>query len=225
MRFLLVHSPFLGPAVWGPLQAALAERGCAALCPDIRPGLKDPHTPYCEMARRAVDGARGDELVVLHSGAGALAPSIWQADGRLVRMVFLDALLPHPGSSWLDTLPPRQAESLRQKAREGTLPPWPDWLPAGSLERLVPDPQVRARIVAEAPAAPLVYVSQSAPDVPGWPGPVGCGYVRLSSAYDSEAARASAMGFWVRRFDGHHLSLASDPRAVGGALIEAAELW
>jgi hypothetical protein len=134
----------------------------------------------------------------------------------------MDALLPRPGVSWQETLPPTLAAKLIATARDGLLAPWPHWLAPGQLEQLLPDAGLRELIAGEAPRAPLSFASAKAPHAPDWPGPVRCAYVRLSEAYAAEAQAAAVLGFRIRELDGHHLSMASDPASVAEVLIDEA---
>jgi len=51
-----------------------------------------------------------------------------------------------------------------------------------------------------------------------WP----AGYLRLSEAYDGEAARARSLGWPVIEQASHHLGLLTDPGLVADSLLEAA---
>ena len=44
-------------------------------------------------------------IAVLHSGGGSLAPAIAAASADLAGFIFVDAVLPHPGKSWIETVP------------------------------------------------------------------------------------------------------------------------
>lgn len=220
MEFLLVHSPFLGPGVWTPLASILIDRGHRVIVPDLRDSLGDS-SPYEAMARSACANADGQAHLIMHSGAGALAPSIWAADQRITRMIFLDALLPHPDRSWSATLPIAMAERLKDAVVAGLLPRWPDWLPTGVLEQLIPDDDLRVVVAAEAVAAPLAFATAKAPRVVGWEGAATCRYIQLSDAYDREAKKAAEVGMAVDRFDGAHFSMVSTPAAVADLLLRA----
>ena len=218
MNFLLVHSPFLGPATWFRLRGVLVGLGHEVTTPDLRPGLIAGRAAYEEMSRLAAAGALPDPIVVLHSGAGGLGPSIWEASKAQPRCIFLDALLPHPGLSWMQTIDPAMAEHLWRATRDDYLPRWPDWVPPGTLDRLIPDQQTRTVIVSEAVAVPLAYVETKAPLVAGWNTPANS-YAQLSSAYEAEAKRAAALGMVVRSLTGTHFSMVNEPEKVADLLI------
>lgn len=200
----------------------LIERGHEVAVPDLRACLHDAPDVYEVVARLIANDAGRQATVVMHSGAGALAPCIWGADNRLTRMIFLDALLPHPGLSWFETLPTMMADRLRAASADGFLPPWPGWWAKGVLEQLVPDIELRRTISAEARGVPLSYVMAKAPRVLGWEQSAVCNYVQLSDGYEEQAQAAAKMGLTVDRFHGNHLSMVSAPASVADLLMDAA---
>jgi hypothetical protein len=130
-------------------------------------------------------------------------------------VIFVDAILPHPGRGWLDTAPPGLKAQLAAGAQQGLLPAWDGWWPPGALERLVPDPELRAALIAELEPLPLAYFEEPAPVVE-FEGP--CAYLQLSSAYEEDARRAVRMGWPVVRLPATHLAVATQPQAVATAL-------
>ena len=189
---------------------------------DASMGLRAEASFYDALAAAAAGQIERRSTLVVHSGAGALVPSILRAaGGRVHAAIFVDALLPHPGRSWFDTAPAALAERLRREAVDGRAPPWPDWLPAGLLERLLPDRRMRETLIGGAPSVPLAFLDEPAPDGPASTRP-GYAYLQLSEAYDREAAQARASGWPVGRLEGHHLSIATSPSVVAAALVELA---
>lgn len=216
---VLVHSPLVGPLTWARAAESLRARGYPVVVPAL--GRAESGPPYyrrfAETAARAVthERAEGPLVLVGHSGAGALLPAIAEAvePGRVVCAVFVDALLPHPGSAWFDTVPPALAERLRELAVGGWLPPWHTWFPAEAVADLVPDAGLRDRFTAEVPRLPLAYFAEPAPEAPSWPPRAG-GYVRLSAAYDGVADEAERDGWPVHRADVGHLGILTSPDLV-----------
>ena len=140
-------------------------------------------------------------VLVGHSGAGPLLPIVRQsATQRVLRYLFVDADLPHPGKSRLD--------EIRMSAPEF----------AAELER---------ELLAELHPRPLAFFTEALPDVPGWPD-APCGYVLFSQAYEAAAEQALSAGWPVRSFDmGHlhdvgHFHMVVDSGAVAAALAEMA---
>jgi hypothetical protein len=75
MRFLLVHSPVVGPATWRWVADALESRGHTAAVPDLVDAAStgDP----AAFARAAAAATSGEEVIVVgHSGAGSVLPVI-----------------------------------------------------------------------------------------------------------------------------------------------------
>lgn len=225
MLFLLVHSPLLGPGSWGPVAGALGDRGHIADNPDIRVFGPAGVLRECQVAK-AVDGVRpkGRErrVVVGHSGAGPLLPSIGnRVDGGADGYVFVDAALPHPGRSRMEALPGTFARHLRGLAVDGVLPPWTEWFAGDTIADLVPDPEVRSRLASETPRLPMRMFEEALPVVPGWPD-APCAFLRLSEAYAGEAELATDMGWLTAEMRGHHLSILSHPRRVADAVVSLA---
>jgi hypothetical protein len=135
--------------------------------------------------------------------------------GETVRgYVFVDARLPSPGRSWMQTVQPGLAARLREMADpRGWLPPWPQWWAEEELAALLPDPAARQDFAAGCPRLPMAMVEEVQPPAPGWPTAPG-GYLQLSEAYEGDAARARELGWPVRRHLSHHLALLTEPGQV-----------
>ena len=219
----LIHSPLLGPGSWRAVGDALDRRGERALLIDLSEGLGVQRGFYAALGETAARQIGEPAILVAHSGAGALIPSILQAAGARIRaVIFVDALLPHPGRSWFVTAPPALAARLRREALAGRAPPWPNWLPTDVLERLLPDAAMRQGLIDDAPSAPLAFLDEPAPDCQALAPPCGYAYLQLSSAYDREAEQARASAWPVERLDGHHLSIMAHPSLVTDALVDLA---
>jgi hypothetical protein len=61
--------------------------------------------------------------------------------------------------------------------------------------------------------------TEAHPPAPGWPD-APCAYLRLSEAYEDEAARADGLGWPVIRLASHHLALLTDPAVTAEALSQ-----
>jgi hypothetical protein len=222
-RFVLLHSPLVGPLTWAAVRHEMAARGHDAVVPRLAPGFASG-PPYYRRLAGAAAAVVGDRsgpaplVLVAHSGAGALAPAVADALAEdVAATVFVDALLPHPGSSWFQTAPAELAEQLRSMGRDGTLPPWDRWFPPGTLEALVPDPGLRGRFTAELHRVPLGYFDEPAPATTRW-SPDRAAYLQLSDAYADAAAAAAALGWPVDRVPGHHLAMMTEPARITDAL-------
>lgn len=222
--FALVHSPLTGPSAWEPVAGALRGRGVRVAVPTLGEAFAagPPYHPAVAAAvGRRLAAADGAVTLVAHSGAGALLPAVAEAVPGVGGAVFVDALLPHPGASWFDTVPAAMRERLLDLAEGGLLPKWSDWFGPEAMAGLLPDAGQRERFVAELPRVPLEYFRETAPDPRSWP-PERCAYVRLSGTYGEQAAEAERRGWPVRVFDGDHLSIMTRPDEVADLLVEAA---
>jgi hypothetical protein len=216
LRFVLLHSPLLGPSSWRATAAALAELGHVAETP-AWPRLSTLGGDFYPELVRGLEVAGPDPvMLVAHSGAGALVPALAAAlRTPVLGAIFADAILPHPGLSWFDTAPAELRTQLRAGAEDGRMPSWDRWWPPGALERLVPDDAARAKLVAELEPLPVDYFEAPAP-ADRLEGP--CAYLQLSGAYDDEARIAGRQGWPVVRLPMNHLAILTQPKAVASAL-------
>ena len=169
-------------------------------------------------ARVATQADAAPWIAVLHSGAGGFAPAIAAASERLAGFVFVDAVLPYPGRTWLETAP-ALAERLPRLVTDGLLAPWNQWFDPDPTARLLPDPTVRQAFVRDLPRVPFAFVEAACPGQRQWER-LPAVYVRLSSAYEAEASEAERRGWPVRRAPLHHLAMVSDPDKVAALLID-----
>lgn len=224
--FALVHSPLTGPSAWEPVAGALRGRGLRVAVPTLQEAFAAGppyHRAVAAEVGRGLAAQGGAVTLVAHSGAGALLPAVAEAVPGVGGAVFVDALLPHPGASWFDTVPAAMRERLLDLAEGALLPKWSDWFGPEAMAGLLPDAEQRARFVAELPRVPLDYFRETAPDPRSWP-PQRCAYVRLSGAYREQAAEAERRGWPVRVLDGDHLSIMTRPDEVAGLIVEAVGL-
>src|SRR5688500_16898946 len=94
MRFLLVHSPVVGPATWRWVAEARTSEGHEVAVPGFRTAAATGHPQAVVSA--AVASTPSDEAVVVgHSGAGFFLPSIAaRLPSPARRIVFVDAGIP-----------------------------------------------------------------------------------------------------------------------------------
>ncbi|WP_394761039.1 hypothetical protein [Phenylobacterium sp.] len=222
-RFVLLHSPLLGPMAWRPVAAELQRRGHAveaSTWPRLAGVAEGFYPALADGLAAKLAGATDALLLVAHSGAGALIPALAaRLPGRVAGVVYCDAILPHPGRSWFDTAPAEMRQRLRAGALMGDLPTWDEWWPPGALERLVPDAGQRTSLIAELEPLPLVYFEEAAPSE-SYSGPAA--YLQLSGAYDDEGVAAGRYGWPRVRLPLHHLAMLTNPDPVAAALISLA---
>ncbi|HEY0436713.1 MAG TPA: hypothetical protein VGC92_08740 [Phenylobacterium sp.] len=222
-RFVLLHSPLLGPLAWRAVAAELTARGHVAETPAWTPLSEAAEPFYVTLADRMAARLGSPEeapVLVAHSGAGALIPAVAARLPGVAGVIYADAILPHPGRSWFDTAPPELARQLRDGAQMGELPPWSDWWPPGALERLVPDAAQREPLLAELEPLPLSWFEERAP-LDAWTGPTA--YLQLSGAYDAESQVAARSGWPLLRHPLHHLAMLTHPQAVAAAIQSLAQ--
>jgi hypothetical protein len=87
------------------------------------------------------------------------------------------------------------------------------------LAALLPDPAARRQFAAGCPRLPVAMLEESYPPAPGWPS-APCGYLKLSGAYEGDAARARELGWPVRQQLSHPLGLLTEPSQVAGELTK-----
>lgn len=108
--FLLVHGSWHGPWCWGPLQAALRERGhesATVALPSVGGDLASLGG-FADDARavsEAAAGMAGDLVVVGHSYGGAVISEA-RFGPKVKRLVFLAAFMPDSGRAYTSYLPP-----------------------------------------------------------------------------------------------------------------------
>ena len=158
-------------------------------------------------------------IAVMHSGAGGLAPALAVGARHLAGLIFMDALLPYPGRSWLQTAPPALAARLSTLTTDGRLAPWSQWFDVDVLQRLLPDEATRTAFFENQPRVPFAFLEAVCPDLRQWEH-VPSAYLRLSEAYEAEAAEADRRGWPVRRAQLHHLAMLSDPDKVADVLTD-----
>lgn len=222
---ILVHSPLLAPMTWEPTGQRLQAAGYPVVVPSLRSGFEGGPPYYPRLAaqvEQALDpGQRLDQIVLVgHSGAGGLLSVISEALDGTDGAIFVDAILPHAGASWFDTASTQLEDQLRKLVRQdGRLPAWDHWFRPETLERLIPDADLRARLCEELPELPLLYFDEVAPLTETWPDDC-CGYLQLSRNYEEAADEAENRGWSVLRRELDHLAILTQPETINSLIIE-----
>jgi hypothetical protein len=213
LRIALIHSPFTGPNFWRPLAAVLPQ----ALVIDYG-GVSGPDWYDGAAGRICADADDRPWTAVLHSGAGGFAPSLAAHATHLKGVVFVDAVLPHPGRSAAEMAPPAQIDQLRGVTRDGLLAPWDRWFPPGLLQAWIPDDDARDAALADMPRVPFAFLEAPMPDDARWES-LPSAFLQLSDGYARNAARAEGRGWPVARLASSHLGMVSEPDTVATALV------
>lgn len=218
MRFVLIHSPLTGPQAWTRVAVELAARGFEATRP-VLPLLQALAPPLYENLAAVTApqylGQGGPYVLVVHSGAGGLAPALVAASGgQVAAVLYVDAVPPHPGRSWYETASDALAASLRERTdTAGMVPAWDQWFPPDALGSLIPDEVQREAFLSGLSPTPANWLEAKAPEL-DLPGDVGWGFLRLSKAYEREAGEARRLGWPTLRVDLHHLAMMTHPAEV-----------
>lgn len=209
---VMLASPLLGPAVWGPVAELLRDRGHdVTVAPS--PGAVRSPDEVLDVWRAALPD--GPVLLVPHSNAGLYVAAL--ADSHDVSgLVFVDALLPGDGPSTPTAEPPFREFLTVMADDHGVLPPWTRWWPG--THELFPDEAARVAVEAEQPRLPLVYFDAEVPTPAGW-GSLPAAYIGFGETYAEEQAEAARRGWPLERLPGQHLHLLVDPVAVTEALL------
>jgi pimeloyl-ACP methyl ester carboxylesterase len=217
---VLIHSPLVGPFTWQPVATVLRNRGYKVVVPALSLAKGPPF--FANLAAQATSELRAEPaesaLYVAHSGAGAIIPAAIEAGHADAAVLFVDAVLPQPGMSWLENAPALLREHLIKQCREGLLPRWCDWFPRETLISLLPDQILRERFIDELSLLPVGYFEEREPRSSRWP-VARCGYLQLSAAYEAETQSARSRGWIVRSKDSNHLAMITDPNSVAAAII------
>ncbi len=231
VTFVLIHSPLVGPTSWLPVAGELRRAQRHAIVPHL---LDDErHDPpawerdvVSAVAQIEISAHTDSLILVAHSGAGALLPEIGQRlRARVCGYVFVDAVLPLDGHSRLDEMASqfagiRARASRATVAREGRGPRWTDV----DLRPLIPDNDLRRRVLSELQPRPLSYYEEPIPSPVDWT-TAPSAYVLFSPTYSSAADRACALGWPVREIPGGHFHMLVEPLEVARALIELSDAW
>jgi hypothetical protein len=190
--FVLVLSPLVGPSSWGPAAQELREREHQAVVPSLVDALSSLAGTITGRSLRLFTRQCPMMLASRSCSLSTVAPASWSrrpsgAPFPVAAVMFVDTSLPHPGRSWLESVPAGLAEQVdRLVEPDGRLRPWHEWFLPGTLEDLIPTQAARSALFSDIPRVPLSYLEQPAPVLDAWRDR-SCGYLRLSCAYESPA--------------------------------------
>jgi hypothetical protein len=221
VRLVLLHSPLVGTGTWRAIAPALEARGFEVAVPDFAADMAGPPPYYSRLVRTAsACVARDSAILVAHSGAGSLVPAI-VASGRVSGAIFVDALMPHPGQSWFETVPQTLKTRLENLARNDRVPPWHRWWPQGAIRSLFADEASYVQFALELKEIPLAYLEEPAPDR-DLGGDFAGAYLQLGPGSAAEASAAERLGLPVKRLALHHLALLTHVEEVADGIADLA---
>jgi hypothetical protein len=213
--YLLLPSPLLGAATWSPVAEVLRGGGARVVVASTA-GCSSPEQVLAAYvaALPAEDGA--DVVLVPHSNAGYYAPIVAER-AAAAGVVYVDAALPPETGPTVLAPPDLYGFLVGLADDDGVLPPWTRWW--GDAGGLFPDDATRAEVEAGQPRLPLAYFRGSLRPPPDWAARPGA-YLAFGDTYVEERARATRLGWPVRRLDGGHLHLLHNPTACAAAVSE-----
>lgn len=220
---VLIHSPLVGRSTWQPCSDLLRRKGYQVRTPSLADFVGGDPPYYANISEHVAAAVRkGPDaetmILIAHSGAGALLPAVVERLDRQCYGIFVDAILPHPGQSWFDTVPPQLRAHLRGLVRDGFLPAWHEWFPPEVISTLISDPDARRRFIGELPRIRVAYLEERAPSA-GADKLIRCGYLQLSDGYGTFAGEAEKAGWVTMHEPADHLAVLTRPEMVCNALV------
>ena len=222
--WLFVPSPFLGPASWGPVAAAMMDLGQQSVIADASmttTGDLDHITPWINEILTLEPPPGGlPTVVVTHSAACPRTPLLVSelvAKGWPIQaMILVDGRFPD-GRALTEARPQYAALLDRIVRPDDYLPPWPRWW--GSLvEGLVVDLEARDLVFNEAPPIPRSLFDQGCP-VPELPDTIARGFLSFGPGYAEACDTAFEHGWLTTRLNGDHLHQVVAPESVAATLL------
>jgi hypothetical protein len=222
---VLVAAPVLGPATWQPVAAELSRAGHRVTVPSLA-GFGAGGGPYAPRlirlcaeqvaeSQKAADGV----VLVVHSGAGMFAEHLAttiQTDR--ITVIFADAGLPGRSREW-PVVDAAFLPYLREIARDGVVPPWPEWWPGADDCELFRSEAAREAVLADARPLPLAFFEETLPSLSSSPAHRDHGYLLFSDGYREEADAARRNGWPVAEVPGSHLHMLVSPAEVATAIL------
>jgi len=200
--FVLVHSPHGGSYTWQPVAELLRTRGHHATIPTFR---STPTSTYWQRNVNAVLRMvqRPRTVIVGHSGAGPLLAHVarWSESGSCI---YVDA------GFRKDAGAPTGLPLAERGA--GLVPAWAN---DADLAELLPDADVRGRLVESIVPLPRDYFVEA---IPYRDPPDGSAYLLLSPTYAEPAATGRGRGWRVDEIASHHYAMLTVPSLVADAI-------
>lgn len=132
-------------------------------------------------------------------------------------MLMINGRLPEDGARPAERDSPFMTTLNNLVRPDDYLPPWHRWW-GPMVESMIPDDEVRQRILSECRPTPRSLYDQPIP-APELPPSVGCGFLGLGDMYLPSYDLALENGWAANRVGGEHLALVVQPVLVAGALL------
>ena len=224
--YVLIHSPLVGGLTWTLFAEQMRQRGQSVFVP-ILCDLKISKDPYWKQHAESVAQAlvnippETNVILVAHSGAGPLLPAIRQhIPNPIHAYVLVDAGIPRDRATRLDLMTsedPEWAKRFEESLQSGEQ--FPNWS-SDDLREIVPDENLRKRLVAEIHPRGLEFFTEPIPVFHGWPD-APCVYIQFSAPYESPAAQAREAGWATCELRAGHFHMLVDALAVADIILNA----
>ncbi len=224
--YVLIHSPLVGGLTWSLVADQMRQRRLSVLVPFLKdsPESKEPFwKQHAESVSQALAQIPKNILLTLvaHSGAGPLLPAIQQLIvNPITAYVFADAGIPRDGATRLDLMKsedPEWAEQLQVRLERGEY--FPNWS-SDDLREIVPDENLREKLVAEIRPRGLDFFTEPIPVFGGWPD-APCIYILFSAPYERPADQARERGWKTYELRAGHFHMLVDPVTAANTIVEA----
>lgn len=226
--WLLVPSPLLGPASWAGVAQVLEDLRQRPVVPAPRATTtshEDHIAPWVQdviSSLPPLTEVRDTPVVVV--GHSATCPRLPYLADRLLdkgynveSVVLVNGRFPADGKSATDVDSPMVNLLDGLTRPDGYLPPWPRWW-GSMVEDMLPDPELREKVLGEARPTPRAMFDQPIP-APDLPRRVGLAFLATGDMYSPSHDQARAEGWTVARLDGEHLHQVVDPVTVACSLM------
>lgn len=224
--FVLVHGAFQGGYVWREVAGELRRAGHEVLTPTLTGLGERTHlvagnrglAGYVQDLELAALYEQVEDIVLVgHSWSGLLIPAVAERlPGRVVRLVFVDAVLPEPGKSFADLAGPKFEDMLASHCDGRMVRPWP--LPVFGLP---PGGEMVRRFAVRLTSMPAAAFREpyAGPDWSKWPHPVFIRCLRTKNPLLADMDRlARERGLERREIDTDHNPMTTDPATLAAVL-------
>ena len=230
---VLVGGSGLGPWAWNRVTPILHQRGLTVITPQLRATGDDRTAPATVTLTDWINDLTADVnrladvTLVAHSFAGYVAAgALSQVADRLRSVIFLDAVLPHPGASWFEVMGSATEGFMRSIAQDGAIP----WWTRDQLDQMYPDNGITQTDLAwlheRVTPQPINTYAQPAIDQPieTLAAGVRLHYVKCLRTHPRAAPITSDTPGWtMSTIDSSHWPMITDPEHTAQRIIEVVE--
>ncbi len=230
--FVLVHGAFQGAHVWREVAAYLRLAGHEVLTPTLT-GLGDRShladsvrglTHYVQDVELAILYEQVTDIVLVgHSWSGLILPAVADClPGRVLRLVFVDAVLPEIGKSFVDLAGPQFEQLLSAHCDGVRIRPWP--LP---MFGLADDGEKAKQFAARLTPMPVAAFrdAYTGPDWTRWQHPTFIRCLRTKNPLLGAMAQLAEKRDWERTaIDTDHNPMTTHPDVLANALLTVSGL-